>query len=79
MYSRDPLQYSKGQSKERGIDEFVAKVIQDADKLVHSKNINGFMMQVKMLTFVKGSSKEICSLITKKLLKRSEVIVCFAD
>lgn len=79
MYSRDPLKYSRGEVKEKGIDEFIAKVIQDADKLLASKNMGGFMEQVKMLTFVKGSSKEIRSFLTEKLSWRNEIILCFGD
>lgn len=79
MYSRDPLKYSRGNVKEKGIEEFIAKVIQDADKLIASKNKGGFMERIKMLTFVKGSSKEICSLLQKKLTKRNEIILCFGD
>jgi hypothetical protein len=77
MYSRDALEYSRGQNREKGIDQFISKVIQDADKLVASKNIEGFMGNVKMLTFVKGSPKEICYLLKEKLSSRNEVILCF--
>ena len=80
MFSRDPLKFSRGKDKEKGIDEFVKKVIQDADKLLASKNnMVGFMGQVKMFTFVKGSSEEICSLLTEKLSGRNEIILCFGD
>ena len=79
MYRREPLKYSKGEDKEKGINDFVAKVIQDADKLVYSQNKEGFMGKVKMLTFVKGSSREICDLLTEKLSNRNEIILCFGD
>jgi len=79
MFSRDPLKYSRGKNKEKGINEFVAKVIQDADKLLASKNMKGFMGQIKMLTFVKGSSKEIRSLLTVKSSLRNEIILCFGN
>lgn len=80
MYRRDPLKYSRGENKEKGIDNFKAKAIQDANKLLVSKEfIGGFMDQVKMLIFVKGTSEEICSLLTGKLLKRNEILLCFGD
>lgn len=77
MYSRDPLEYSRGKNKEKGIDQFIAKVIQDADKLIASKNMEGFMGHVKMLTFVKESSKEIWSYLKEKLSSRNEILLCF--
>jgi len=79
MFSRDPLKYSKGKNKQKGINGFVAKVTQDADKLLTSKNMEGFMGQIKMLTFVKGSSKKINSLLTAKLSLRNEIILCFGE
>ena len=79
MFSRDSLKYSKGEDKERGIDKVVAEIIQDTEKLLASPNKLGFMEQVKMLTFVKGSSKELCDLLREKLSKRNEIILCFAD
>jgi hypothetical protein len=36
------------------------------------------MAEIKMLVFDKGSSQEICSLITNKLAGREEVLLCFA-
>ncbi|MCD6423035.1 MAG: hypothetical protein J7L42_02830, partial [Elusimicrobia bacterium] len=81
MFSRDPLKFSRGNDKEKGIDKFVKKVIQDADKLLASKEIEGFkfMAQIKMLIFIKGSSKEIRSLLRDKLSDRDEIILCFGD
>jgi len=79
MYVRSPLKYARCADKEKGIDNFIVKVIQDADKLLASKNIEGFMDQVKMLTFLKGSSKEICSILKEKLSRRKEIILCFGD
>jgi hypothetical protein len=79
MYSRDPIKYSRGEAKEKKIDWFVAKVIQDADKLRTSKNMGGFMDKAKMLTFVKGTSKEIRSLLREKLSERNDIILCFGD
>lgn len=79
MYRRDPLKLSKGEDKERAVDEFAAKIIQDTEKLLVSKNQSEFMKHVKMLTFVKGSSKEIRDLLAKKLSKRNEIIICFDD
>ncbi len=78
MFIRDPLKYSREKDKEKGIKEFVAKVKQDANKLLVSKN-KGFMDRAKMLTFVKGSSKEICSLLKKELSDRNKIIFCFCD
>ena len=81
MYKRDPLKYSRGKTKEKGIDNFIANVIQDADKLLASKNLAGgmFMGKIKMLTFIKGSSQEICSLLREKLSCRDEIVLCFGD
>jgi len=39
----------------------------------------GFVDQIKMLTFLKGTEKEVCSLLKQKLSKRNEIILCFAD
>lgn len=77
MYSRDPLKFSRGQNREKGIDEFVARIKQDANKLVASKKIAGFMDHIKMLTFVKGSPEEICMLLSERLLNRKEILLCF--
>ncbi len=78
MYRRDPLRYSRGTDREKGIEVFLAKVVQDADKLLASKE-RGFIDQAKMLTFVKGNSKEICSLLTDRLSSRDEITLCFGD
>jgi len=78
MYSRDPMKFSRGDKKEKGIDDFVAKIIQDADKLIASKEYNGLMDKIKVLVFVKGSKKEIQSLIKEKLIQRDEITVCFS-
>jgi hypothetical protein len=79
MYSRDPLKYSIGEDKYNKINWFVAKVIQDADKVRASKNMGGFMFKTKMLIFVKRSSKEIRALLREKLSERNEIILCFGD
>ena len=78
MYRRDPLRYSRGRDREKGIEAFLAKVVQDADKLLASKE-RGFIHQTRMLSFVKGSSKEICSLLRDKLSRRDEIVLCFSD
>lgn len=79
IYRREPLKYSRGDIKEKCIDNFIAKIIQDADKLQASKNMIGFLDHIKMLTFVKGSSKEICYLLKEKLSRRNEIILSFSD
>jgi len=79
MYSRDPIKYSRDQAKEKEIDEFVAKVVQDTNKLRDSKNMRGFMDKIKMLVFVKGSPEEIRSLLTQKLSGENEIKLCFDD
>ena len=79
MYSRNPIKHSKGDSKEKGVDVYIAEILQDADKLVASKKLDGFMGKIKMLSFIKGSSKEICSSMSEKLKERSEIILCCAD
>jgi len=78
MYRRDPLRYSRGRDRKKGIEAFLAKVVQDADKLLASKE-RGFIRQTRMVTFVKGSSKEICSVLGDKLSRRDEIVLCFAD
>lgn len=78
MYKRDPLIYSRGNNREKSIDEFVAKVIQDADKIMASKNVEGFMRLGKMITFVKGSSKDIIDLLNNKLSERSDIKLYFS-
>ena len=78
MYSRDPLKLSRGESVEKGIDGFIEKVKQDADKLLASRDRIGFMDQVKMLVFVKGSSEEIRSLLERRLSGRDEITLSFA-
>ncbi len=79
MFSRDPLERFRGENKERGVDQFIPKVIQDADKLIESRKVKGFMDRVKMLVFVKGSSKDVCSLLSERLSVRAEIILCFGD
>ncbi|KPL02982.1 MAG: hypothetical protein AMJ90_04350 [candidate division Zixibacteria bacterium SM23_73_2] len=78
MFSRDPLKFSRGTKEDKGINQFVAKVNQDANKLKESKNYKGFMKNIKMIVFVKDSKKEICDSINKKLSKRQEILPCFA-
>jgi len=78
MYRRDPLRYCRGGEREKRIEAFLAKVAQDADKLLALKE-RGFIHQTRMLTFVKGSSKEICSVLRDRLSRRDEVILCFSD
>jgi len=77
MYRRDPLRYSRGTDREKGIEVFKSRVEQDADKLLASRH-RGFMDQTRMLTFVKGSSKEICSVLRDKLSQRDEIVLCFS-
>jgi len=79
MYSRNQIKLSRGDLKEKGVDVYITEILQDADKLVASKNLDGFMGEIKMLSFIKGSSEEICSLMAEKLKERSEVILCCAD
>jgi len=77
IYRRDPLRYSRGSDRERGIELFKSRVVQDAEKLLASRE-KGFMDQIRMLTFVKGSSKEIRSVLRDKLSRRAEVVLCFS-
>jgi hypothetical protein len=80
MYSRDPLKFSKGEDKERGVEGFVAKVLQDAKKLAETKKWNeGFMGHSKMLTFVKGSSPEMQEVIKRELSKVEGNILTFGE
>lgn len=78
MYRRDPLDYSRGTDREKGIEIFKSRVEQDADKLLASRD-RGFMDQIRMLVFVKGTSEEIGSLLIDKLSGRNEVVLFFAD
>jgi len=78
MYRRDPLRYSRGTDREKGIEIFKSRVEQDADKLLASRN-GGFIDQIRMLTFVKGTSKEIRPVLIDKLSGRNEVVLFFAD
>jgi hypothetical protein len=79
MYSRNPLKWSRGNNKEREIDRFISSVIQDTNKLLASKRLLGFMGKVKMLTFIKGSSEDVCSLVNERLSWREEITICFAE
>lgn len=78
MYSRDPLKFSRGDSKEKSIDQFVDKVNQDYGKLQESLKYHGFMKEARMLVFVKGSSQEMGRAIESKLHNHSSVVACFA-
>lgn len=77
---RDPFPLLKErEGKGRGvIDAFVAQVNQDADKLVASQEIPGFMDRIKVLTFVKGGADEVRTFLFKTLSERVEVLVCFS-
>ena len=77
---RDPFPMLKeGEGKGRAaIDAFVAQVNQDADKLVASQAIPGFMGRIKVLTFVKGGADEVRTFLFKTLSERVEVLVCFS-
>jgi len=80
MFSRDPLKLSKGEDKERGVEGFVAKVLQDAKKLTETKKWNeGFIGHTKMLTFVKGSSHKIQGKIKRGLSKVEGNILIFGE
>jgi hypothetical protein len=77
---RDPfplLKEREGKGRE-AIDAFIARVNQDADKLVASQAIQGFMDRIKALTFVKGGADEVRTFLFKKLTERLEVLVCFS-
>lgn len=79
MFSRDPIKLSKGSCEDKGIDQFIAKVIQDADKLNHSISYNNFMKYHKMVVFIKGCSEKIQNKINNKLHNRKqEIKICFA-
>jgi len=78
MYRRAPLRYSRGTDREMGIEIFKSRVEQDADKLLASRN-GGFIDQIRMLTFVKGSPEKICSVLRDKLSRRDEIVLCFSD
>lgn len=78
MYATDPLKYSRGEDKEKGIKVFAKKVKQDYGKLLESKKLNGFMEQVKMLTFVKGSLVNIQNKLRNEL-PEEELILCFDE
>jgi len=60
------------------IDAFVARVNQDAEKLVASQAMPGFMERIKVLTFVKGGADEVRTFLFKTLSERVEVLVCFS-
>jgi hypothetical protein len=60
------------------IDAFVAQVNQDAEKLVASQAMPGFMDCIKVLTFVKGGADEVRTFLFKTLSERMEVLVCFS-
>jgi hypothetical protein len=77
---RDPFPMLKerdGKGREV-IDAFVAQVNQDAEKLVASQAIPGFMDRIKVLTFVKGGADEVRTFLFKTLSERVEVLVCFS-
>jgi hypothetical protein len=80
MFSRDPLKLSRGEDKERGVERFVAKVIQDAKKLAETKKrYEWFIGHTKMLTFVKGSSPEIQELSKRGLSKVEGIVLIFSE
>jgi hypothetical protein len=79
VYRREPLKYSRGDDKEKGMNKFVARILQDAEKLVESKKYQGFMDRIRMLVFIKGSPRNIRSLLKKKLHERAEITLCFGD
>jgi hypothetical protein len=77
---RDPfplLKEREGKGRDV-IDAFVAQVNQDAEKLVASQAIPGFMGRIKVLTFVKGGADEVRTFLFKTLSERVEVLVCFS-
>jgi hypothetical protein len=77
---RDPFPMLKerdGKGREV-IDAFVSQVNQDAEKLVASQAIPGFMDRIKVLTFVKGGADEVRTVLFKTLSERVEVLVCFS-
>lgn len=77
MYQRDPLKYSRGPDNIKTINEFIAKIIQDADKLLASKEYGGFMKQIKMVTFIKGCPEGIRDILKNKTSHRGEIQLCF--
>jgi hypothetical protein len=79
MFKRDPLKWSRGSDKKKAVKQYVAEVLQDADKLLHGKNKPGFMAEVKMLVFVKGTNEEIQNYIMHTLEQNLEILVVFAD
>lgn len=77
---RDPFPLLKErEGKGRAvIDAFIARVNQDAEKLIASQAIPGFMDRFKVLTFVKGGADEVRTFLFKTLSERVEVLVCFS-
>jgi hypothetical protein len=77
---RDPFpMLQERDGKGRGVvDAFVAQVNREAEKLVASQAIPGFMDRIKVLTFVKGGADEVRTFLFKTLSERVEVLVCFS-
>lgn len=77
---RDPFPLLKEREGEgrKAIDAFIAQVNQDADKLVASQAMPGFMDRIKILTFVKGGADEVRTFLFKTLSERQEMLVCFS-
>jgi hypothetical protein len=79
-FRRDPFPLLTEQAGEgrKAIDAFIAQVNQDAEKLVASQAIEGFMNRIKVLTFVKGGADEVRTFLFKTLSERQEVLVSFS-
>jgi hypothetical protein len=73
-----PLLRERERKGREVIDAFIARVNEDAEKLVASQAIPGFMDRVKVLTFVKGGADEVRTFLFKTLSERLEVLVCFS-
>ncbi len=73
MFSRDKIKPSRGKNKDKAINNFVAKVKQDYDKLCAGKEQNGFMECIKMMVFINGNLKDVDKKIEEKLLKFDEI------
>ncbi len=54
LFRRDAFQQARNANPFAGVNGFVAKVLQDANKLTACVNLQGFMGQSRTLAFLKG-------------------------
>lgn len=77
MFVRDPIKSSRGINKNRAVEEFITKILQDTNKL-RAGISSGFFGSIVTLVFVKDTDPLIQEEIKEKLESHPDIYIFFA-